>query len=129
MRILVAEDEPRMAALLKRGLGEDGYLVEVAVTGPDALRLACELDYDAVLLDVMLPGMSGIEVCRQLRERNRWVPVVMLTARGGIEDRVRGMDAGADDYMVKPFCFDELSARVGALIRRGVRERLVSPPA
>jgi two-component system OmpR family response regulator len=112
-----------MAALLKRGLSEDGYLVEVTTTGPDALRQACELEYDVILLDVMLPRMSGIEVCRRLRERKRWIPVLMLTALGTIEDRVMGLNAGADDYMVKPFRFDELSARVGALIRRGAVER------
>ena len=125
MRVLVVEDELRMAALLKRGLAEEGYAVDVASTGPDALWHATEFDYDTVLLDVMLPGMSGIEVCRQLRERKRWVPVLMLTARDAISDRVRGLDVGADDYLVKPFSFDELSARVRALIRRGAVERPV----
>ena len=123
MRVLVVEDELRMAALLKRGLTEEGYAVDVAGTGTDALWHATEFDYDAVLLDVMLPEMSGIEVCRQLRERKRWVPVLMLTARDAISDRVRGLDVGADDYLVKPFSFDEMSARVRALIRRGAVER------
>lgn len=123
MRVLVVEDELRMAALLKRGLAEEGYAVDVATTGTDALWHATEFDYDAVLMDVMLPGMSGIEVCRHLRERKRWVPVLMLTARDAVEDRVRGLDVGADDYLIKPFSFDELSARVRALIRRGAVER------
>lgn len=112
-----------MAALLKRGLAEEGYAVDVANTGPDALWHATEFDYDAVLLDVMLPELSGIEVCRQLRERRRWVPVLMLTARDAVADRVRGLDAGADDYLIKPFSFDELAARVRALVRRGAVER------
>ncbi len=123
MRVLVVEDELRMAALLKRGLAEEGYAVDLAATGTDALWHATEFDYAVVLLDVMLPGLSGIEVCRQLRERKRWVPVLMLTARDAVSDRVRGLDVGADDYLVKPFSFDELSARVRALIRRGAVER------
>ena len=123
MRVLVVEDELRMAALLKRGLQEDGYAVDVASTGPDAVWQATEFGYDAVLLDLMLPGLDGVEVCRRLREAGRWVPVLMLTARDAIEDRVRGLDAGADDYLTKPFSFAELSARVRALIRRGTTER------
>jgi two-component system OmpR family response regulator len=112
-----------MAALLKRGLQEDGYAVDVASTGPDAVWQATEFGYDAVLLDLMLPGLDGVEVCRRLREAGRWVPVLMLTARDAVEDRVRGLDAGADDYLAKPFSFAELSARVRALIRRGAIER------
>src|SRR5438309_7977174 len=112
-----------MAALLKRGLEEEGYAVDVTTTGPDALWHACEFDYDAVLLDVMLPEMSGIEVCRQLRERKRWVPVLMLTARDEIGDRVRGLDVGADDYLVKPFSLLEFAARLRALTRRDDRSR------
>lgn len=112
-----------MAALLKRGLEEDGYAVDVASTGTDGLWQATEFGYDAVLLDVMLPGLDGVEVCRRLRTAGRWMPVLMLTARDAIEDRVRGLDAGADDYLPKPFSFAELSARVRALIRRGVVER------
>ncbi|MBO0875263.1 MAG: response regulator transcription factor [Pseudonocardia sp.] len=123
MRVLVVEDEPRMAALLKRGLEEEGYAVDVAATGPEGLWHALEFPYDTVLLDLMLPAMSGVEVCRRLRERRRWVPVLMLTARDAIPDRVTGLDVGADDYLVKPFSFDELSARVRALIRRGAVER------
>lgn len=112
-----------MAALLKRGLEEEGYAVDVAATGPDGLWHAQEFPYDTVLLDLMLPGMSGVEVCRRLRERRLWVPVLMLTARDAVPDRVTGLDVGADDYLVKPFSFDELSARVRALIRRGAVER------
>jgi DNA-binding response OmpR family regulator len=123
VRVLVVEDELRMAALLKRGLEEDGYAVDVAPNGPDAVWQAAEFGYDAVLLDLMLPGMDGVEVCRRLRSAGRWMPVLMLTARGAVEDRVRGLDAGADDYLAKPFSFAELSARVRALIRRGGVER------
>src|SRR3954464_13861120 len=123
VRVLVVEDELRMAALLKRGLQEDGYAVDVASSGPDAVWQATEFAYDAVLLDLMLPGMDGVEVCRQLRGAGRWVPVLMLTARDAVDDRVRGLDAGADDYLAKPFSFAELSARVRALIRRGAIER------
>ena len=123
VRVLVVEDELRMAALLKRGLEEDGYAVDVAGNGPDAVWQAAEFGYDAVLLDVMLPGMDGVEVCRRLRAAGRWMPVLMLTARDAVEDRVRGLDAGADDYLAKPFSFAELSARVRALIRRGAVER------
>jgi two-component system OmpR family response regulator len=123
VRVLVVEDELRMAALLKRGLQEDGYAVDVASTGRDAVWQATEFDYDAVLLDLMLPGLDGVEVCRRLRSAGRWVPVLMLTARDAVEDRVRGLDAGADDYLTKPFSFAELSARVRAMIRRGAVER------
>jgi two-component system OmpR family response regulator len=123
MQLLVAEDEPQMAALLKRGLQEQGYAVDVAATGPDALWHALEFVYDVVVLDVMLPGSSGIEVCRGLREAKRWVPILMLSGRDTVADRVAGLDAGADDYLVKPFSFVELSARVRALIRREPVER------
>jgi two-component system OmpR family response regulator len=123
VRLLLVEDEMRMAALLKRGLEEDGYAVDVASTGPDALWRATEISYDAVVLDRMLPGLDGVEVCRRLRADRRWMPVLMLTARNSIEDRVAGLDAGADDYLTKPFSFAELSARVRALIRRGGGER------
>ena len=109
-----------MAALLKRGLQEDGYAVDVVGTGTEAVWQAKELSYDAVVLDVMLPGLDGMEVCRQLRRAGRWMPILMLTARDAVEDRVRGLDAGADDYLTKPFSFAELSARMRALIRRGV---------
>lgn len=112
-----------MAALLKRGLGEDGYAVDVVCTGTDAVWQASEFSYDSVVLDVMLPGLDGVEVCRRLRGAGRWMPILMLTARDIVEDRVRGLDAGADDYLTKPFSFAELSARMWALIRRGVVER------
>jgi two-component system OmpR family response regulator len=123
VRALIVEDELRMAALLKRGLEEDGYAVDVVNTGTDAVWQANEFSYDAVVLDVMLPGLDGAQVCRRLRESGRWMPVLMLTARDAVEDRVRGLDAGADDYLTKPFSFAELSARMRALIRRGVVER------
>jgi two-component system OmpR family response regulator len=123
MRVLVAEDELRMAAVLKRGLEERGYAVDVATTGPNALWHATEFAYDVALLDLMLPDMSGIEVCRRLRSEGRWVPILMITARDAVSDRVAGLDAGADDYLVKPFSFDELNARVRALVRRGAVER------
>ena len=123
MRVLVVEDEVRMAALLRRGLAEEGYAVDVAGDGADAVWRATEFSYDAVVLDVLLPGIDGFEVCRRLRDGGCWVPVVMLTARGDVADRVRGLDAGADDYLAKPFSFAELCARLRALIRRGMPER------
>jgi len=123
MRLLVVEDEVRMAALLKRGFEEEGHAVDVASTGPDAIWSATEIDYDAIVLDVLLPGCSGVEVCRRLRQAGRWAPIIMVTARDAVADRVAGLDAGADDYLVKPFSFAELSARVRALLRRGSRER------
>lgn len=123
MRILVVEDETKMASLLKRGLEEEGYAVDVAANGTDGLWAGTENAYDAILLDVMLPGIDGFEVCRQLRAKGRWAPVLMLTARDDVRDRVEGLDAGADDYLVKPFSFSELLARVRALVRRGAGER------
>jgi two-component system, OmpR family, response regulator len=123
MRLLVVEDDPRLAALLVRGFTEEGYAVDTAATGTDAIWRAQEIDYDAIVLDVMLPGANGFEVCSQLRSAQRWSPVIMLTARDEIPSRVRGLDVGADDYMVKPFSFAELCARVRALIRRGGLER------
>ena len=119
MRVLVVEDEARMASLLERGLREEGYAVDVASDGPDGLWMATENDYDAVLLDIMLPGFDGFDVCRRIREAGRWAPVLLLTAREGVDDRVQGLDAGADDYVTKPFSFAELAAHVRALIRRG----------
>jgi two-component system OmpR family response regulator len=112
-----------MAALLRRGLSEEGYAVDVAGDGPEAVWRATEFSYDAVVLDVLLPGIDGFEVCRRLRDGGCWVPVVMLTARSDVADRVRGLDAGADDYLAKPFSFAELCARLRALIRRGAPER------
>src|SRR5215831_8095240 len=123
MRVLVVEDEVRTAGLLRRGLSEEGYSVDIAADGPDAVWRASEFSYDAVVLDVMLPGCDGIEVCRRLRSRGRWAPVLMLTARDDVAARVRGLDSGADDYLAKPFSFDELFARLRALIRRGAPER------
>jgi two-component system OmpR family response regulator len=126
MRVLVVDDELRTAALLKRGLGEEGYAVDVAHEATDALWRATEFGYDAVVLDVLLPGMDGFEVCRRLRDEGCWAPVLLLTARDAVEDRVRGLDAGADDYLTKPFSFSELTARIRALIRRGSGERPVT---
>jgi two-component system OmpR family response regulator len=123
MRALVVEDESKMAALLRRGLQEEGYAVDVASTGEDGSWLGSENDYDVILLDVMLPDTDGFEVCRRLRAADRWAPILMLTARDGVRDRVAGLDAGADDYLTKPFSFDELFARVRALLRRGPSER------
>jgi two-component system, OmpR family, response regulator len=123
MRLLVVEDEPRLALLLKRGLEQQGYSADVTGDGAEALWLATEADYDAIVLDVMLPGVDGLEVTRRLRSGGRWAPVLLLTARDGIDDRVAGLDAGADDYLVKPFSFAELAARVRALVRRGRVER------
>ena len=123
MRVLVAEDDVKMAGLLRRGLEEEGYAVDVARTGPEAIWAGTENPYDAILLDVMLPELDGLEVCRQLRAGNRWAPVLMLTARDAVPDRVAGLDAGADDYLTKPFSFSELLARLRALVRRGQGER------
>jgi len=123
MRILVVEDEVKMAGLLRRGLLEEGHAVDVATTGGEALVRAGATEYDAILLDVMLPGGDGFQVCRQLRRQGVWSPVLMLTARDGVEDRVAGLDTGADDYLTKPFSFAELLARLRALARRGAVER------
>ena len=121
--MLIVEDEPRMATLLQRGFRDEGYAVDVAADGTDGLWMGTENDYDVVILDVMLPGVDGFDVCRQLRERSRWAPIMMLTARDAIDDRVHGLDAGADDYAMKPFSFAELAARVRALVRRNTRDR------
>ena len=123
MRFLVVEDELKMARALRRGLEQEGHAVEIAADGEFGLRKALESEFDAVVLDVMLPGRDGVSVCRELRGQGCWVPVLMLTARDGIEDRIRGLDAGADDYLVKPFAFGELLARLRALVRRGPTER------
>jgi two-component system, OmpR family, response regulator len=123
MRILVVEDELKMASLLRRGLTEEGHAVDVARTGDDALWMAGAVEYDAIVLDLMLPGVDGIEVCRRVRESGVWAPVLVLTARDAVDDRVAGLDAGADDYLAKPFSFAELLARLRALVRRGGVER------
>ena len=123
MRLLVVEDDVKMASLLKRGLEREGYAVDLAATGEDALWAGREVPYDAVLLDAMIPAPDGFDVCRQLREAGRWMPVMMLTARDSVDDRVRGLDAGADDYLPKPFSFAELFARLRALLRRDTGER------
>jgi two-component system OmpR family response regulator len=123
MRVLLVEDEVKMAGLLRRGLREEGLAVDVARTGDDAMWMARATEYDAIVLDVMLPGADGFEVCRRLREGGTWSPVIMLTARDGVNDRVAGLDAGADDYLAKPFSFAELLARLRALARRPPVER------
>jgi len=123
MRVLVVEDDLRMASLLKRGLGEEGHAVDVAGDGPNGLWMATEFPYGALVLDVMLPGFDGFELCRRLREAGIWTPVLMLTARDEVGDRVRGLDVGADDYLVKPFSLLELAARLRAISRRDDRPR------
>jgi two-component system, OmpR family, response regulator len=123
MRVLLVEDEIKMSRAIRRGLEREGYAVDAALDGNDGLHRATEWDYDAIVLDVMLPGLDGLEVCRRLRRAGRWAPVLMLTARDGVADRIRGLDVGADDYLVKPFAFGELLARLRALVRRGARER------
>ncbi len=125
MRVLVVEDDVKMAALMRRGLEREGYAVDIASDGDEALWAAREHEYDAVVLDVMIPGPNGFEVCRTLRKEGHWVPVIMLTARDRVDDRVSGLDAGADDYLVKPFAFAELYARLRALLRRDPVERPV----
>jgi two-component system OmpR family response regulator len=112
-----------MAALVRRGLSEQGLTVDVAATGEEAIGMARASTYDAIVLDVMLPGIDGFETCRNLRADGVWSPVLMLTARGALEDRVAGLDGGADDYLTKPFSFSELLARLRALVRRGQSER------
>jgi two-component system, OmpR family, response regulator len=119
MRVLVVEDDPKLAALLGRGLREEGVATDVTGRGEDALWMAGSTDYDALVLDVMLPGIDGFEACERLRADGVSTPVLMLTARDAIEDRIAGLDGGADDYLVKPFAFGELLARLRALARRG----------
>jgi two-component system, OmpR family, response regulator len=118
MRVLVVEDEIKMASLIRRGLRNEGLSADVAITGEDALWMAAATAYDAIVLDVMLPGMDGFETCRRLRTDGIWSPVIMLTARDAVEDRVAGLDEGADDYLTKPFSPRELVARVRAVLRR-----------
>jgi two-component system OmpR family response regulator len=123
VRVLVVEDDARMAAAIRRGLRFEGLVVDLAAGGEEALRKVGATDYDAVVLDVMLPGLDGFETCRRLRADGNWTPVLMLTARDAVEDRVRGLDGGADDYLTKPFSLAELVARLRALVRRGPVER------
>ena len=123
MRILVVEDEEKMAGLIRRGLREEGMAVDVAGRGEDALWMAGSTEFDAIILDLMLPGIDGFETCRRLRDDGVWAPILMLTARDAVEDRVAGLDHGADDYLLKPFSFAELLARLRALARRGRDER------
>ena len=125
VRVLLVEDEEKMAGLLRRGLRGEGISVDLAHRAEDALWMAGSVSYDAILLDVMLPGIDGFEACRRLRAGAVWAPVLMLTARDALEDRVAGLDGGADDYLTKPFDFDELLARIRALVRRGAAERPV----
>ena len=119
MRLLVVEDEPDAAAVLGKGLREHSYAVDLVGDGPAALEHAAVNDYDAVVLDIGLPGLDGLEVCRRLRADRHAVPILLLTAHGGVEERVAGLDAGADDYLPKPYHFPELLARIRALLRRG----------
>jgi two-component system OmpR family response regulator len=123
MRVLIVEDELRMASLIRRGLGHEGLTADIAGTGEEAMWMAQAHKYDAIVLDVMLPGADGFETCRRLRGAGVWAPVLMLTARDAVADRVAGLDSGADDYLVKPFAFAELLARLRALVRRGDAER------
>jgi two-component system OmpR family response regulator len=123
MRILVVEDELKIARAITRGLENEGYAVHMVHTGDDAVFWATEQAFDAIVLDVMLPGRDGFAVCRDLRAASIWTPVLMLTARSGVENRIEGLDAGADDYLIKPFAFGELLARLRALLRRGPAER------
>jgi two-component system, OmpR family, response regulator len=123
MRLLVVEDEPKLGALIRRALRAEGHVVDVCETGEEALWRAGSRAYDAIVLDVGLPGIDGFETCRRLRAEEVWTPVVMLTARDAISDRVEGLDVGADDYLVKPFSFAELGARLRALVRRGAAAR------
>jgi two-component system, OmpR family, response regulator len=123
MRVLIVEDDVPMAAAIRRGLQAEDIVADVATRGEDALWMAGSTDFDAVVLDVMLPGIDGFETCRRLREDGVWTPIIMLTARGSVDDRVQGLDQGADDYLVKPFSLAELLARLRALARRGPVER------
>jgi two-component system, OmpR family, response regulator len=125
MRVLIVEDDEKMAGLLQRGMEDEGIAADIAGRGKEALPMAAATEYDAVVLDLMLPGMDGLEVCRRMRGDGIWTPVLMLTALDDIEDRVAGLDEGGDDYLVKPFAFAELLARLRALMRRGPVE---APP-
>jgi two-component system OmpR family response regulator len=126
VRALIVEDQPKLAALLARGLREEGHAADIAARGEDALWMAPAAAYDVIVLDIMLPGIDGLETCRRLRQNGIWTPVLMLTARDAVDDRVLGLDSGADDYLTKPFSFDELLARLRALTRRAPAERPVT---
>jgi two-component system OmpR family response regulator len=121
MRVLVVEDDPDLADILRQGLVEEDYAVDLSIDGEDGLWRATTVDYDAVVLDILLPFVSGLEILKEMRAKGRRAPVLLLTARDATDDRVRGLDLGADDYLVKPFAWDELLARLRALIRRGPR--------
>jgi len=123
MRVLVVEDEPQMARVIRRSLAKEGLAADVANRGEEAVAMTSGCDYDAIVLDLMLPGMSGLTACRRMREQGVWAPVLMLTARESVADRVAGLDSGADDYLVKPFALAELHARLRSLARRGRPER------
>jgi two-component system OmpR family response regulator len=125
VRILVVEDDKHVARAVRRGLEDEGYAVDVALTGTDGEWFATENPYDAIVLDVMLPGLAGDELCARLRAAGNWVPILMLTARAGAEEEARALDAGADDFLAKPFSFVVLMARIRALLRRGGAERPV----
>jgi two-component system OmpR family response regulator len=127
MRVLIVEDQVRLASLLRRALRGAGEVADVAITGEDALWMAASTRYDAIVMDVMLPGIDGFEACRRLREERIWTPILMLTARDALPDRVAGLDGGADDYVTKPFDLTELMARLRALARRGEVERPTMP--
>ncbi|MHB8641621.1 MAG: response regulator transcription factor [Gaiellaceae bacterium] len=126
MRVLIVEDQAKLAALLARGLREEGHATDVTGRGEDAVWMAAAVTYDVIVLDITLPGIDGLETCRQLRSKDIWTSVLMLTARDAVGDRVSGLDAGADDYLTKPFSFDELLARLRALTRRAPTERPVT---
>jgi len=123
MRVLIVEDEAKMAGLLRRGLQREGFAVDLVGEGEEAVWKAEAVDYDAIVLDLMLPGIDGLEVCSRLRGAGVWSPILMLTARDGVGDRVAGLDRGADDYLTKPFSYAELLARLRAIVRRGRPER------
>jgi two-component system OmpR family response regulator len=123
VRLLVVEDDDRIARLVIKALQRDGYGVDLVGSGDEGIWMATEHDYDAIVLDVGLPGTNGLEVCQRLRQLERWAPILFLSARAGVDDRVRGLDAGADDYLPKPFSMAELRARLRALVRRSPRER------
>ena len=122
MRVLVVEDEKKVASFIKKGLQQEGYAVDTVHEGADAVRNAFAFDYDLVVLDLMLPKKSGLDVLREIRSKKNRLPVLVLTAKGTLDEKVAGLDAGADDYLIKPFAFAELSARIRALLRRGSQE-------